>query len=181
MRNFKISETVGDSAKFHSTTLYIMIFVIEWKHCVYCTLYSLPTFWRSTIWKVNISKTVRTSTKNASHDFYTFWYFPSMASLRKLYNVLLTCFLQLKKFKRYYLGQCELAYLPSLVRHPPSSCSCFIQWWDVWLTIMNCLKLVIRRALASFTCAFVSERKYIIVYLFYIYTYLLFIYLVNFI
>ena len=60
-----------------------MIFAIKQPHFENCTSWPWPTFWRSNIWNVNISKTVRAAAK-IHETTCRFWYLPSNGLIAKI-------------------------------------------------------------------------------------------------
>ena len=60
-----------------------MVFAIEWQHGANCTPWPWPTFWRSTIWNVNIFETVR-SAKKMHVMTVVDWYLQSKNNIAKI-------------------------------------------------------------------------------------------------
>ena len=139
------------STKMHGTTFIDFIFAIKWLHCENYTSWPWPTFWRSSIWNINISEIMR-AWKKILITFIDFYICRRTVSLQK--NCILwpwPTFWRLKTSltspKQWEAGHkkremtlntryfnkflCKIANdhlavradLPPLVQHPPSSCS----------------------------------------------------------
>ena len=93
-------------------------FAIEWRHCEISTALLLIYFFKVNISNVNISDTVRASSKNTT--FIDFDICHRMTQLRQLYSVTWT---YIFKGNIANSHQAVSADFNSLVRHPPSSCS----------------------------------------------------------